>query len=133
MAIGYVQVFSDLSQIKTVNDVVRFLSAFCSQTAEKVNALVAAKDVFGSVGNTGVIGVTGSANWGASYVSTGTYFLSFREPYARPPATVATPATAAVLLSVSGVTNTGFTVLSVDATSLGLVNSEFHFHAKGSK
>jgi len=129
---SYIQVSSNFSNIKTIPDVVRYLSALAQTITSEFNSLVGNKDVYGGIGNTGFIGFTGTGNYGVSFVSTGTYYLGFREAFAFPPSVVMTAASAAVICSSSGVTTSGFTVLTHN-TSAALVNAPFHFHVKGAR
>jgi hypothetical protein len=131
MSTSYLTVFSDFSNLKDFPQVQRFLSSFCVDVRDRVNRLIAIKDTYGAIGGTALIGVTGSGNYGASFISTGTYWIGFREPYVSPPSVVATAEIGNVIASVGGVTTTGFGVLCY--SSGALYNSGFNFHAKGSK
>src|SRR5688572_1905892 len=105
-----IQVPAAVSQLKTLPEVVRFLGAFALEVAGKFNSLVANKETYGSVGGSGLVGVTGSGDFGASFVGTGTYYVGFRVPFFTRPVALATAEGNSCYAVASGVTTTGFTV-----------------------
>lgn len=130
-----IQVPSDLSNIETISDVVRYFSAAVGQITSQFNSLLANKDIYGSVSATGFVGFTGSGNFGVSFVSAGVYFVSFRQPYSFPPSVVIAPQTTnatMIVFGVSGVTTSGFSV-NMNTSGGSAVNNPFHFHAKGAR
>lgn len=128
-----IRVPSNVSNVKTIPDVVRYVSSFIQDMAAQFNTLIANKDVFGVVGNTGFIGATGSGNFVPSLLATGVYWVSFREPYFVPPSVVVTLSRtpSSVISSISGVTNSGFQMNVAHSSSQTAFNCEFHFHVKG--
>lgn len=135
MAAGFLQVPSDFSGVRNIADVVRFLSAFSQQVSQQFNLLVGVKDVYGVVSASGLIGATGSGNFGASLLTTGGYWIAFRQPFFLPPAVVAAPVDVAVsvIWALQGVTNTGFRMNIANWSANAAVNNAFHFHAKGAR
>lgn len=127
---GPIQIPADFSNLTTLQDVVRFLSAFTSKMVGNFNASISTRDVFGSVGATGVI--LDGVNFGASFFATGVYWIEVQPKFSSLPVVVATPVNTVAYLWSSGVTNTGF-FLNAANTSAVAANSPFHFHAKGSR
>lgn len=131
--ISPISVPSNVSNLQTLPDVVRYLAAFADQITAQFNNLVGIKDCYGAIGATGVIGFTGSGNFGVSLVSAGSYYLAFRQPFSFPPSVVVTPATTAVIFCVAGVTTSGFQVFSTTVGNSTLINAPFHFQVKGAR
>lgn len=127
-----IQVPSAVSNLKTLPEVVRFLGAFAIEVATKFNSLVANKECYGAFSGTGIIGVTGSGDFGVSFVSTGIYWVAFRVPYFTRPVVQATASAAPFLASAEGITTTGFSVRTVDVNG-NLLNIPVDFFAKGPK
>lgn len=124
---------SDLSNIKTVPELVRFLSACLKDLTSQFNTLLSNKEIYGSIGTSGTIGFTGSGNYGVSLIGTGSYYVSFREAFKLTPAVYVTPhiGSALVIANVTPAT-TGF-LATIQNTSTVLVNSNFSFLVKGTK
>ncbi len=127
---GPIQVPSDLSNIQTFPDLVRFVSAFVSQAAGQYNGLFANKTVRGSIGLSGTI-VTGSSNFGCSITATGSYFIAFREAFSvRPTVTYGCETLGLVRGASFGLS--GFFVLTTGTTGV-LQNLPFSFIAEGGR
>jgi hypothetical protein len=104
--------YANVSNLKTIPDITRFLSAFCQQIGTQFNNLLSTRLVSGAVSNTGTIlsGITNAA-FGVSFVSAGVYYIKFVSPFhARPSVLVSSESNGSVICYASGVTTTGFTV-----------------------
>lgn len=121
---------NDFGSLKTIPEVVRYVTAFAKEVSIQFNTLLGNKDVWGSVGISGTVGATGSGNFVPSLLAAGSYWISFREPYFVPPVCSVTPATTSAAVSVSGVTTVGFSVLTTNLSGT-LTNVPFHFMTKG--
>jgi hypothetical protein len=130
-----IRVPSNVSNVKTIPDVVRYVSSCIQEMATQFNTLIANKDVWGVVGNTGFIGVTGSGNFIPSLLATGVYWVGFREPYFTSPTVLVSPTdvTVSVVWSLQGVTLTGFRLNISTWSANASTNNAFHFIAKGAR
>lgn len=130
-----IQVPSNVSQIKTLPDVIRFLGAFAIEVSTKFNTMVSIRSVYGVVGVSGTVGITGSGNFSPSLISTGAYWIAFRESFFLAPTVVAAPTDVAVsvIWALQGVTNTGFRMNIATWSANANVNNAFHFIARGPK
>lgn len=129
---GPVQVPNNLSQLTSVSDVVRFLSAFCSQMAGQFNNSLSTRTVWGVIGISG--GVTfGTGTFSVSLTAMGQYWVALQTPYTYPPAVTGTGHTTAYYTWVTGLTNTGFLMNLYDDNNNVLVNGPFSFIAVGGK
>lgn len=122
--VGPLQIFSQLSNLTTLPELTRFVSAFVGQISTQFNNLLSNRMMSGAVSATGSI-VAGE-NYGASLVSTGVYFIKFNPAFSQRPAVVLSAESNAVALCASGVTTTGFLV-----SIAGTVNNPFSFIARG--
>lgn len=127
-----IQVPSNLSNLSTLPDIIRYFSAFASQVADSFNGLAAQKSVWGTIGFTGTV-VTGvTTSFGASFVGTGLYYIAFRQPFGRQPAVTLGPWSLNGINfgEISGASTTGFSVRTTD--NLGnAANVQFSFIAMG--
>lgn len=129
--VGPLQIFSDLSQVKTFPDLVRFLSAFTAQVSTQFNNLISNRTVYGYVSASGIVGI-GSGNFGVSLIGTGRYFIRPREPWFTYPAVTVTPNAGVDLSAVAAsLGNTGFLVYIYSAGSL--TSCAFSFNATGAR
>jgi hypothetical protein len=126
-----IQVPSNFSNIKTQADVLRFLSSFSSDVATQFNTLIANKELYGAVGISGAVGITGSGNFSPSLISTGLYWVAYREPFKLSPSVFLTSGAASTIISM-GSTGTGF-LATVQNLAGTLVNSNFNFLVKGQR
>lgn len=131
---GFIQVPSNLSNLTNPKDIVRYFAAFASQVANSFNGLLATKPVWGVIGLSGAV-LSGSSNFGSSLVSTGTYYIAYREEYSGRPSVTATAcygANASPNAITSGSSSIGFNVLVYNSSAV-LVNNEFSFIAMGAR
>lgn len=129
---GPIQVPSNLSQLSTLPDLVRFVSSFATQAASQFNGLFATKTAWGAIGISGVI-AAGSGNYGASLVSTGTYYIKFREDFSQRPVAAVTSEQVLAVPQITGATLSGFQVLMTAAGATVGVNAPFSFIAMGAR
>lgn len=131
---GPIQVPSNLSNLKTLPDIVRFLSAFSAQIASAFNGLIATKGVWGVIGASGNV-LSGSDNFGASLVSTGNYHIAYREPYRLLPATVATAHNDVNSQPTARIAGSTLGSIDIQCTngSNAVVNNRFSFIVQGAR
>jgi hypothetical protein len=129
---GPIQVPSNLSNIDSFPDLVRFVSAFATQVVKQFNGAFATKTVWGVIGVSGTV-IAGSSNFGASLVSLGNYHVTFREAYAGRPAVVPGAELLASNIYVSGVTTTGFDLSAFNAAGTSFHTQQFSFIATGAR
>lgn len=134
---SYLSTFPGVGNLKTVEDVGRFLAGFCQQVQQQVNNLVGIKAIFGAVGISGAITAGNSYgftlnSFSASFVRTGTYYLQWTVPFYSRPAVTACGESTVTFCTLGGVTNTGVTVYNYNVSGAGsLQNAAFSFIAMG--
>lgn len=129
--VGPIQVPSNLSNLSSQADIVRYFSAFASQVASSFNALLSVKTWWGAVGVTGT-SVGGSSNYSASLIATGHYHVQFRKAASIRPSVLSAPEAAATLSYQSGVTLSGFDTFVTDLSG-NPKNAQFSFIATGGR
>lgn len=132
---GPIQAPSNLSNVTTLPDLIRYVSTFASQVSDSFNGLIKQKSAWGVIGFTGTI-ISSSNNFGASFVGAGLYYVVFRQPFIRAPSVVLTPWTTGgtdrPVARIDGVTTTGFAVSTVLGAGSGTpTNLQFNFIAMG--
>ena len=127
---GPIQVPSNFSNLTDLTSVVRFLSAFSVQMASSFNGLIATKEIYGAIGSTGVI-LSGDG-FGASFVGTGSYYLTFREPFTARPSIFVTPLESSRVGYAPGATLSGISVVFTNLSGSN-ANSGFNFLVKGQR
>ena len=131
--VGPIQTFSSLSNVKTIPDLVRFLSAYTSQVSQQFNNLISSKTVWGVVGISGAVLAGNTMSFGVSFVGTGKYFIGFTRPMSIRPAVSFSPETSAVIaVGMTSASTAGFMALPFNNVG-GSVNSQFSFIATGGK
>lgn len=129
---GPIQVPSNLSNLKTPADIVRFLSAFTAQVANQFNASLSQKTVAGVVGISGGVSF-GGAGFNASLSILGLYSVHFRVPFVSGPAVTITTIGSGIAYA-TGTTTTGFSVNLLTAAGVPTAqNAPFSFVAVGGR
>lgn len=146
MSVGPIQVPSNLLNVKTFPDVVRFLSAFTSQAASKFNALIAERREEGTsagLHSWAYVNANGTLRFSSGSVSatltaTGFYSVFFGLTFGAGPAVIPTPAGASlaanrIAIGVVGATLGRADVYINDGGPGGGTprNSDFMFIARG--
>ena len=131
--VGPIQVFSSLSNVKTIPDLVRFLSAYTSQVSQQFNNLISSKTVWGVVGVSGAVLAGNTMSFGVSFMGTGKYYVGFSRPMSIRPAVAFSAETyPALSVGMTAATTAGFMALPFNSIG-GNVNSQFSFIATGGK
>lgn len=82
---GQISSASNLTNIKTLPDLVKYISAFTIDVTTQFNHLISNKLVWGAVGQSGNI-ISGSPNFGVTILATGIYSIFFRQAFTKRPA-----------------------------------------------
>lgn len=122
--VGPIRLFSQLSNLDTVQELARFLSAFTSEVSSQFNNLLSNRMISGSVSATGTL--TSGANFGVSLITAANYFLKFIPAFSERPSVTCTAEDSSSTLRTTGITTTGCTVVVI-----GGANSAFSFVARG--
>lgn len=111
----------DFSNIKDIQELARFVSAFAGDTVLQFNSFLSNRIVYGAVGSTGA--ALAGLNYGASFVGTGSYYIKFQDAYSQRPSVIVSSESSTVAYA-SGVSTIGFSVAAS-------ANTAFSFYVMG--
>ncbi len=116
--VGPIQTFTNLTNLKNISDITRFLTAFTSQVGMQFNNLLSNRFISGAVSSTGT--VVAGANYGVSFVSAGSYYIKFSPAYTQRPSVIVSSETATSAYP-NGVTTIGFSVTAAANTAFSFI------------
>lgn len=117
--VGPLQLFTNVANLKTIPDITRFLTAFCTQVKIQFNNNISTKQIAGIVSGSGT--VVGGSFFAASMMSSTSFYVIFDNPFSHLYSVVASPNAKANAFAILGQSLNSFTYTGSSNTGFGFL------------